>query len=466
MTINSQLFVRTDGPRLVVGLDNQPLVLRGIGLGGWMSQENFITGYAANESAMKTAVRQTIGPDNAAVFFDRLLEVFFTAEDAKLVAASGLNAIRIPLHYQHFEDDTNPFVIKPEGFEVLDRVVQACADQGIYSILEVHSAPGCQNQRWHCDNPTATAFFWQFSHFQDRLVNLWEAIADHYRDNPWVAGYNLLNEPGDPSREVVGPFTKRLAAAVRAADPHHLMLLDGNTYSTEFDIFDGFEDANVIFACHDYAAAGFGDGGRYPGFTRGQWVDKEQLIAKFLERSAFSRQTNTPIWVGEFGPVYKDDPVLDAERRQILEDQLEIYRTHQVSWSIWTYKDVGLQGLAYLKPDSAYMSRFGAFIAKKRRLSADSWGGDGIGPVDVTEPFQEMMRREFPDFNPYPWGMWDYTKTLLLNVTIAGAMVQEYADLFRGLSQADLLELADSFALANCQVRQPLQAQLLADLAS
>ena len=50
-------------------------------------------------------------------------------------------------------------------------------------------------------------------------MHLWEAIADHYRGNPWVAGYNLLNEPSDESRSVVGPFYRRLVSAIRAVDP-------------------------------------------------------------------------------------------------------------------------------------------------------------------------------------------------------------------------------------------------------
>ena len=33
--------------------------LAGVGLGGWMNMENFITGYPANESAMREAVSLT-----------------------------------------------------------------------------------------------------------------------------------------------------------------------------------------------------------------------------------------------------------------------------------------------------------------------------------------------------------------------------------------------------------------------
>jgi hypothetical protein len=44
-------------------------------------------------------------------------------------------------------------------------------------------------------------------------------------------------------------------------------------------------------------------------------------------------------------------------RYQILLDQLELYRQHDASWALWTYKDIGLQGLVYASPDSPYLRR-------------------------------------------------------------------------------------------------------------
>ena len=119
---------------------------------------------------------------------------------------SGLNLLRLPFNYRHFEDDMEPMVLRESGFKHLDRVIKICADHQIYTILDLHAAPGCQNQDWHSDNPTHVALFWQHKHFQDRTVWLWEVLAEHYKDNPWVAGYNLLNEPSDPSGMVVGSF--------------------------------------------------------------------------------------------------------------------------------------------------------------------------------------------------------------------------------------------------------------------
>jgi endoglucanase len=454
-------FLRTQGSQFV-GADGQPVRLRGVGLGGWLNMENFITGYAANESLMRAAVRDVLGPDAYELFFERLLTVFFTDEDAALLARTGLNCVRVPVNYHHFEDDSAPLTIKPDGFRHLDRVIDLCARHGIYTVIDLHAAPGGQNHHWHSDNPTHVPLFWVHRDFQDRVVNLWEHLAAHYAGHPGVAGYNLLNEPADESRAVVGPFYQRLVAAVRAVDPDHILFLDGNTYSTEFDIFgpDGASTGNIVYACHDYAAAGLGRGGPYPGLTDGTWFDAAALELKFRQRSEFSRRTGTPVWVGEFGPIYTGDAVRDAQRRQLLADQLEIYRRYDASWSIWTYKDLGPQGLVTVRPDSPYGARFGPFTAKKARLAADSWGSDGVGVAEVTGPVQDLIEREFPDFEPYPWGRRDWVKTLLLNITMAQPLAGEYAELLRGLREDDLIALADSFALGNCTVRTTLASQL------
>ena len=141
-------------------------------------------------------------------------------------------------------------------------------------------------------------------------MNLWEAIADRYHRNPWVAGYNPINEPGDVEGSTIGPFYRRLEAAIRAVDPHHILFLDGNRYSTQFDQL-GDPLPNTVYTAHDYALPGFVDGGPYPGMTRGEYIDREKVEETFLARTAYMRETGTPIWVGEFGPVYTGDPARD-----------------------------------------------------------------------------------------------------------------------------------------------------------
>src|SRR6187399_402267 len=130
------------------------IVLHGTCLGGWMNMENFVVGFAANENSFREVVQRALGPESADYLFDRYLEYFFTAADAKFLQSLGLNLLRLPFHYRHFEDDMEPMVLRESGFKHLDRVIKICAEHQIYAILDLHAAPGCQNQDWHSDNPS------------------------------------------------------------------------------------------------------------------------------------------------------------------------------------------------------------------------------------------------------------------------------------------------------------------------
>ena len=438
-----------------------PISLRGVGIGGWMNMENFITGYPATESLHREALRRTLGDADYARYFDRLLDVFFADEDAAFLASLGMNVVRLAVNYHHFEDDMDPLALLEAGFRLLDRAIERCARHGLYTVIDLHALPGSQNQRWHSDNPTHRALFWTHRHFQDRVVHLWTALARRYRDHPWVAGYNPINEPGDVSGAVIGPFYARLHEAIRAVDPDHILFLEGNRYSVDFDIF-GEPWPNTVYTVHDYALPGLVDGGDYPGVSRGTFVDRDVLEQTFLRRTAYMRRTGTPIWVGEFGPVYTGEPGRDAMRLQILADQLEIYRAHDAGWALWTYKDIGLQGLVYAAPDSPYLKRIRPVLEKKARLGVDAWGSTDAGVRDVLAPIEALFRREFPGFDPFPFGQRSWIHGLVRHVLFAEPVVDDFARCFEGVGADELTALADSFRFDRCEQRAPLIALLRA----
>jgi endoglucanase len=448
------MMLRTKSTRIETRA-GEPVTLRGVGLGGWMNMENFITGYPSTESLQRKVLLKALGEEGYRRFFDRFLDVFFADEDAALLAELGLNCVRIPVNYRHFEDDMAPFELKENGFLLLDRAIERCARHGLYSVIDLHALPGCQNQHWHSDNPTHWAFFWAHRHFQDRVVYLWQALARRYRGNPWVAGYNPINEPGDAEGSNIWPFYKRLVDAVRTVDPDHILFLDGNRYSTEFGIFEDVWP-NVVYTCHDYALPGFVDGGDYPGESRGQYVDRVGLEKTFLERTEFMRRTGTPIWVGEFGPVYTGDARRDEMRYRLLSDQLEIYRANEASWSLWTYKDIGLQGLVYAASDSPYLHRIEPVLEKKARLGVDAWGSTDEKVRDIMGPIEETFDREFPDFQPFPWGRESWMAVLVRHILLAEPLADDFGRCFEGVSDGEIEALADSFRLDRCVRREPL----------
>jgi aryl-phospho-beta-D-glucosidase BglC (GH1 family) len=456
--MTSQKFLTTKKDK-IIGPDGNVLILRGTSVGGWMNMENFITGYPANEEAQRDAVRETLGNDLYEFYFEKFLEYFFAEPDAEFLGSLGLNLLRIPLNYRHFEDDAKPFKIKSSGFRHLDRAIAACAKHGIYTIIDLHALPGYQNQDWHSDNPTHKAMFWTHPHFQDRVVHIWEAFAERYKGNPWVAGYNPINEPADPSRKIIGPYYKMLIKAIRAIDKNHLIFLEGNRYSLEFDIFTETWP-NVVYTAHDYAAPGRIDGSRYPGVDRGRFVDKGVLEKDFLEKCKFMFDNNLPIWIGEFAPVYTGNEKNDEWRYQLISDQLEIYTQYRVSWATWLYKDIGIQGLGYAAPESMYMRRTKSVREKKARLGADSWGNTDKGVRHIMAPIEELIQKEFPGYSPFPFTAPWQAKRLVRNILFSEPLLREWGAQFRGMKKPQIDAMMKSFLLKNCVKRTMLAAIL------
>ncbi|CUA68441.1 hypothetical protein RSOLAG22IIIB_03478 [Rhizoctonia solani] len=399
----------------IVGKDGKPVLLRGAGLGGHLNMENCvsklltflylqITGYPGHETDMRKAVKKVLGQEKYDYFFDKFLEYFFTEKDAEFFASLGLNCIRIPFNYRHFEDDLNPGVYNERGFQWLDRIINLCAHHGIYTILDLHAAPGGQNVDWHCDTGIHRALFWEHIEFQNRAIALWEELARRYKGNTWVrlvAGYNPLNEPTDEEHTRVLDWYARAEKAIHAVDPDHILFWDGNTFAADLSHF-GDPLPGSVYSIHDYSTYGF------PQISEpyeGTPEQKAKLEGSFKRKIAYHEKIGGHIWNGEFGPVYAspaDGPEwekINERRYHVLKDQLALYDQYQISWSIWLYKDIGFQGMVHAAAESPYIKLFASFLAKKKRLAADSWGADTTEVQSAFDPIEKLISEHVTHIN-------------------------------------------------------------------
>ena len=282
-----------------------------------------------------------------------------------------------------------------------------------------------------------------------------------YKGNPWVAGYNPINEPADPSESYVAGLLRRDHAEIRTVDPDHIVFLEGNCYSRDFFMFKHVIP-NVVYTNHDYALPGFVDGGPYPGISRGATWTARPCATPFCSAASSCSRATCRSGSASSGPVYTGDPARDAMRYQVLEDQLQIYDEHKVSWAIWTYKDIGLQGLCTTRPDSPWNTFIRPVTEKKARLGTDRWGGTDEHIREVTGPIEALFEREFPGYNPFPSGVsWQICR-LVREILFAEAVVPEFGKLFEGASESRLDELASSFGFGRCVVRDRLVSILKA----
>lgn len=471
MTVDKR-FLKVEGTKIVDG-NGQPVVLKGTASTA-LNLENFIVGFPGHETEHKKALLEAMGKEKFNFFFKKFYEYFWTDEDAKFLKSLNLNCLRIPFNYRHFLDDQDMSIIKPEGFELLDNIVDSCARNGIYTVLDLHAVPGGQNQDWHSDSGIHRALFWEFGDFQTRIVELWKAIAHHYKDNVWVAGYNPLNEPADPEHIRVVKFYERLEREIRLIDPNHILFLDANTYASDFSHFPDKPFPNTVYSIHDYTMFGFPAGEKYVGSE----TQKAKLRKNYFDKIEYMQRVQAPVWNGEFGPVYssevrgdQDIDETNAARYRVLRDQLEIYKSGDpsgdnapISWSIWVYKDIGYQGLTYVSPNSKWFKVLGDFLLKKKKIGADNWGRDAAD--DVEQVFVEL-KKHVSSYIPekyhsklYPWSLSHYLDRVLRDILISQYLTYEYAEYFKDLSFEELDEMAASFKFENTQKREELNRYL------
>src|SRR5512138_214348 len=458
-------LLQVNGDQIVTA-KKQPIYLRGVCVGGWMNMEEFINGNPGSEHGIRASMAKRFGAETAQFFFDRMLDYFFAEDDVAYLKSLGCTVVRLPLNYRHFETDMKPFEYMESGFARLDQALDWCEKHGLYVILDMHAVPGWQNSDWHSDNSTRHSLFWQYAHFQDRFVALWEEFARRYKGRAVIAGYNVMNEPVtnapygrfsskyEPDWEAINQLYRRVTTAIHAIDPDHIIFLEGDYFSTHFDNFDPPFAPNLVYSSHNYNTGGFGPG-PYPGTIRGEEWNYQKQEDIFLTHSGtrFTQKYNVPLWVGEFGAAYNGPANEIPDRLRALDDQLTVYNKYGAHWTMWTYKHIHVMGWVQLDPASPYVKTIRHILDAKRDLSTDFWMG-WIAPTPVKEKVFEladMIEKTLEDESIDTKSNRTYLSQAALSGYTAGLMQPLYARAFDGMNRDQLDQVLQSFALKQCR---------------
>ncbi|HYN37627.1 MAG TPA: cellulase family glycosylhydrolase, partial [Rhodospirillales bacterium] len=224
-------FVTTSGKRFIAP-DGQPLLLKGINLGNWLVPEGYMFDFkkAKSPRAIAAGIERVLGAAAAEVFWQQFRDRFVTRDDIDLIARLGFNTVRVPFHFALFVADGEAAASSSIGYAMLDRVVAWSKAAGLRVVFDMHAAPGGQTGINHDDGPGYPLLFYVPAH-QDHTVRIWRSIAERYRDEPAVLGYDLLNEPIAPYHDTgwlnpkLEPFYREVTAAIRSVDPYRIIFL-------------------------------------------------------------------------------------------------------------------------------------------------------------------------------------------------------------------------------------------------
>lgn len=183
---------------------------------------------------------------------------------------------------------------------------------------------------WELLGPEGSAAFWpkyrenyvtredialyQSPQEQQHLFAVWRRLATHYRDDPTVLGYDLLNEPIphyphlaflNPSLE---PLYKALSAEIRKVDSHHILFLGGAQWDSNFSVFGKPFDVNVAYTFHKYWTA-----------------PDESVLREYID---FRERFAVPIWMGESG----------ENTDQWIAQFVQALEKNNIGWAFWPYK--------------------------------------------------------------------------------------------------------------------------------
>jgi aryl-phospho-beta-D-glucosidase BglC (GH1 family) len=295
----------------VVGQDGKPVLLRGINLGNWMVPEGYMWqfgGHVQSAREIEGLVTELIGPERSRVFWQQWRDTYITRDDIHLIAVAGFNSIRVPIHYKYFQSDN------AEGFRLLDQLVTWSRAEGLYLVIDMHAAPGGQTGT-NIDDSDGYPWLFTDATAQKQLLDTWQRIARHYRNEPVVLGYDLLNEPIPPFPQLqslnpmLEPLYKQIAAVIRKEDKHHILILGGAQWDTNFGVFGTPFDGNVIYELHKYSTT----------------VPDQAVLQPYID---FRKNSNVPIWLGEAGE-NGDEWVIQL--RELLEE-------NDIGWAFWPYK--------------------------------------------------------------------------------------------------------------------------------
>jgi endoglucanase len=373
-TAPSLTFLHTRGED-IVNEQGQKVLLRGLGLGNWFLPEGYMWKFgprADRPRRIEQLTQELLGPEAANRFWHEFRRNYITQADIQRLAQLGYNSVRPALNARLFLTESGGCTGNEEGFVLLDNLVQWCKAAGVYVIVDMHAAPGGQTGANIDDSAADKPELFMEPKYETQLTELWQALARRYKDEPTVAGYDLLNEPlpertgaAKAYKDRLEPLYQRLTKAIREIDPRHMIILEGADWANEWSVFTRPFDPNLVYEFHYYC-----------------WNNPTMVnsIQKYLDYRA---KLGAPIWGGETGE--KDDAIYWATTAY--------FEANNVGWSFWPWKKMDARNApCSVKPPAGWAA-----------VTAYSRGGAKPAREAAQQAFDELLSNIRLDncvFNP------------------------------------------------------------------
>lgn len=209
------------------------------------------------------------------------------------------------------------------------------------------------------------SFYQNENNIQDKFASFWKTVAAKFKDNPYVIGYDLWNEPwpgdlwsdlrsmwpGHADHSQVLPFFRKLDKEIRSVHPDYISFFEPVPFPDTMPLFGGqvlggltetpagkdYLDKQVL-NLHSYCCQARADACAY---GEPSLADAKDLCTKFHKSKMKSNVKNAkslgvPYIVTEFGACSNSEACYYE-----MKGFVEAAEENLVSWTYWMYKPYG-----------------------------------------------------------------------------------------------------------------------------
>lgn len=306
--------------------------IRSVNLGGWFVLERWMDDELFSRNNVK-GNDETCFSKQAPKFKEELnnhYKTFIKRSDIEWIKDHKVNLVRLPIPWWLFGEG-----VYHRSVEYIDKAVEMFEEVGIDYMLDLHTAPGCQNGfdnggiqyvlEWPNDPKNI-----------DKTIEILEEIAKRYKGNKHFHSIQLLNEPFvSVDIDLIKDFYKRSYDRLRKILPDTYIVMHDAFRLHEWEkFFTENNFSNVILDTHMYQC--------FDDYVKA--LDIDGHVKKALERKKILSDVEkyVPVIVGEWSlglspnkHITKDN--MDEAMKKYASAQLEAMRDC-AGHTFWAYR--------------------------------------------------------------------------------------------------------------------------------
>ena len=322
-SLTSADFLKTNGTSIRKNYGNgEKVYLRGTNAGGWLVQENWMNPTnAPDQRTMMDTLANRFGTSTRDSLVAAYEDNYWTTQDFDNCAAMGMSVIRLPFTYMNLCDDNGN--LKSNAWRRLDWFVSNCSSRGMYVILDMHGAFGSQNGMDHSGEVNDGKQLYYNQGNKNKTLNLWAKIAEHFKGNPAVAAYDILNEPGIKAAATYSlhwDFYNEIYNTIRSKDSNHIIIMESCWDADNLPRPSQYGWTNVAYEYHYYPWNYISNSSGQASYTAGK------------VRDIANHNYGVPTFVGEFTCFDQEDAWRNT---------MSTYNQQGWHWTTWSYKVTG-----------------------------------------------------------------------------------------------------------------------------